>query len=72
MKDNPYVDYLKLARSQRRKLERMAKKMEEMSCEWGELDGFMESELSDLSDNVIQLLATLREISDSWGKGYAV
>lgn len=70
MKDNPYTDHLKLARSQRRKLERLAKKLLEMSCDWDGLDGGMEGDLMDLSDGTLHLIATLRECSESWRKGH--
>ncbi|ECO4188323.1 hypothetical protein FYD92_14610 [Salmonella enterica] len=71
MKDNPYTEHLKMARRHRKKLERIAEKLTEMSIDWADYDGCLESELCDLADKIYGQLATFREVSKYWRKGYA-
>ncbi|EEI2380229.1 hypothetical protein JTW20_002129, partial [Salmonella enterica] len=48
MKNNPYSENLRIARVQRKKLERIAEKLVDMSSEWDGIDGCMENDLVDL------------------------
>ncbi|EDQ9668238.1 TPA: hypothetical protein H2X23_000159 [Salmonella enterica] len=71
MKNNPYSENLRIARAQRKKLERIAEKLVDMSSEWEGYDGCMESELVSLADQIHDQLRLYREITECWRKGYA-
>lgn len=71
MKNNPYSENLRIARAQRKKLERIAEKLVDMSSEWEGYDGCMESELVGLADQIHDQLRLYREITECWRKGYA-
>lgn len=71
MKNNPYSENLRIARAQRKKLERIAEKLVDMSSEWEGYDGCMESELVGLVDQIHDQLRLYREITECWRKGYA-
>ncbi|EAA4373503.1 hypothetical protein AVB85_13705 [Salmonella enterica subsp. enterica serovar Vitkin] len=71
MKNNPYSENLRIARTQRKKLERIAEKLVDMSSEWEGYDGCMGSELVGLADQIHDQLRLYREITECWRKGYA-
>ncbi|EDK0310208.1 hypothetical protein GFV44_24345 [Salmonella enterica] len=71
MKNNPYSENLRIARVQRKKLERIAEKLVDMSSEWDGIDGCMENDLVDLADQIHAQLRAYREITECWRKGHA-
>ncbi|EAS7822525.1 hypothetical protein D1C59_16080 [Salmonella enterica] len=71
MKNNPYSENLRIARVQRKKLERIAEKLVDMSSEWDGIDGCMENDLADLADQIHAQLRAYREITECWRKGHA-
>ncbi|EAQ0809287.1 hypothetical protein JI596_001926 [Salmonella enterica] len=71
MKNNPYSENLRIARVQRKKLERIAEKLVDMSSEWDGIDGCMENDLVDLTDQIHAQLRAYREITECWRKGHA-
>lgn len=71
MINNPYSENLRIARTQRKKLARIADKLVEMSTEWDGVDGGMESDLVGLADQIQDQLRVYREVAECWRKGYA-
>lgn len=68
-KPNPYRNELKLARSQRKKLQTIVDKLTDMSVEWDGLHGGMEMDFNVLADVVAPQLAVMDEQIEEWARG---
>jgi hypothetical protein len=66
---NPYKEQLKLARSQRKRLETMYNRLVEMAIEWEGLDGGMECDLCLRAEQLEPQLKVMDFWIDEWKKG---
>jgi len=66
IKNNPCKTELKIARSQRKRLQSMSEKLNNMSCEWDGLSGWLETESERLAESVDLHLKALDEQIDEW------
>ncbi len=71
IRNNPRKAELKAARRQRRQLQSMLEKLNNMSCEWDGLSGWLETESERLAEGVDQHLKALDEQIDEWSNGTA-
>lgn len=68
-KINPYRDELKLARSQRKKLQTIVDKLTDMSSAWGDWHGGLETDFYLLVESVSPQLDVLDEQIAEWARG---
>lgn len=68
-KANPSREELKIARSQRKRLQTMASKLTDMAVEWDGLSGGLECDFNMLAEEVEKQLAVLDEQVADWAKG---
>lgn len=68
-KQNPYREELKIARSQRKRLQTMVSKLTDMAVEWDGLCGGLECDFNMLAEEVEKQLAVLDEQIADWAKG---
>jgi hypothetical protein len=68
-KRNPFREELKLARSQRKKLQTIVDKLNDMSAEWADWHGGLETDLYLLAEAVYPQLAVLDEQITEWARG---
>ena len=68
-KPNPFRDELNVARSQRKRLQTIINKLSDMSAEWADWHGGLETDFSLLVDSVCPQLAVLDEQIDEWSRG---
>ena len=68
-KRNPFREELKLARSQRKKLQTIVDKLNDMSAEWADWHGGLETDLYPLAEAVYPQLAVLDEQITEWARG---
>lgn len=66
---NPFREELKLARSQRKKLQTIVDKLNDMSAEWADWHGGLETDLYLLAEAVYPQLAVLDEQITEWARG---
>lgn len=69
IRNNPCKAELKTARRQRRQLQSMLEKLNNMSCQWDGLSGWLETESERLAESVDQHLKALDEQIDEWANG---
>lgn len=68
-KRNPFREELKLARSQRKKMLTIINKLADMSAEWADWHGGLETDYSLLVEDVSPQLAVLDEQIKEWARG---
>ncbi|EPL4521223.1 hypothetical protein ACJ0PQ_19715 [Citrobacter cronae] len=68
-KRNPFRGELKLARSQRKKLQTIVDKLNDMSAEWADWHGGLETDFYLLAEAVYPQLAVLDEQITEWARG---
>lgn len=68
-KANPFRDELKLARSQRKRLQTIVDKLLDMSAGWADWHGGLETDFSLLVESVYPQLAVLDEQIAEWARG---
>lgn len=68
-KANPFRDELKLARSQRKRLQTIVDKLLDMSAEWADWHGGLETDFSLLVESVYPQLTVLDEQIAEWARG---
>lgn len=68
-KANPYREELKIARSQRKRLQTMISKLTDMAVEWDGLCGGLECDFNMLAEDVEKQLDVLNTQISDWGKG---
>lgn len=68
-KQNPYREELKIARSQRKRLQTMVSKLTDMAVEWDGICGGLECDFNMLAEEVEKQLAVLDEQIADWAKG---
>lgn len=68
-KRNPFREELRLARSQRKKLQTIVDKLNDMSAEWADWHGGLETDLYLLAEAVYPQLAVLDEQITEWARG---
>lgn len=68
-KTNPYREELKIARSQRKRLQTMNFRITDMATEWDGVSGAMECGFNMLAEDVKKQLAVLDEQIADWAKG---
>lgn len=68
-KANPYREELKIARSQRKRLQTMVSKLTDMAVEWDGFSGGLECDFNMLAEDVEKQLAVLDEQIADWGTG---
>lgn len=68
-KRNPFREELKLARSQRKKLQTIVDKLNDMSAEWADWYGGLETDFYLLAEAVYPQLAVLDEQITEWARG---
>lgn len=68
-KANPSREELKIARSQRKRLQTMVSKLTDMAVEWDGLCGGLECDFNMLAEEVEKQLAVLDEQIADWAKG---
>jgi hypothetical protein len=61
MRNNPWKTELKVARSQRNKLQTMSARLTDMTCEWDGLSGWLETESERLVESIDQHIQALDE-----------
>lgn len=66
---NPFRDELKVARSQRKRLQTIVDKLSDMSAEWADWHGGLEVDFNLLVEAVYPQLAVLDEQIDEWAAG---
>ncbi|WP_418343658.1 hypothetical protein [Raoultella ornithinolytica] len=66
MRNNPCKKELKVARSQHNKLRTMSARLKEMTCEWGGLSGWLETESERLVESIDQHIQALDEQIGEW------
>lgn len=71
IKNNPCKTELKIARSQRKRLQSMSEKLNNMSSEWDGLSGWLETESERLAESVDLHLKALDEQIGEWSNGTA-
>lgn len=71
MKRNPFSLELKIARSQRRRVQTMIDKLANMASEWDGLSGALECDFNELAEEMIKEATVLDEQIDEWSKGDA-
>lgn len=69
VRNNPCKTELKVARSQRNKLQTMSTKLKEMCCEWDGLSGWLETESDRLAVVIDEHLKALDEQIVDWSTG---
>ncbi|WP_337048124.1 hypothetical protein [Serratia liquefaciens] len=69
MRKNPYKEQLKLARSQRKRLQTMFNRFAAMATEWEGLDGGMECDFNLLAEKLEPQLEVMDTWIDEWRKG---
>lgn len=69
-KQNPYREELKIARSQRKRLQTMVSKLTDMAVEWDGLCGGLEYDFNMQAEDVAKQLTVLDEQIADWGKGF--
>lgn len=69
-KANPYREELKIARSQRKRLQTMLGKITDMAVEWDGISGGLECDFNMLAEEVEKQLTELDEQIADWGKGF--
>lgn len=69
-KANPYREELKIARSQRKRLQTMLGKITDMAVEWDGISGGLECDFNMLAEEVEKQLTVLDELIADWGKGF--
>ena len=69
IRNNPCKAELKTARKQRGQLQSMLEKLNNMSCQWDGLSGWLETESERLAESVDQHLKALDEQIDEWSNG---
>jgi hypothetical protein len=69
MRKNPYKEQLKLARSQRKRLQTMFNRFAAMAMEWEGLDGGMECDFNLLAEKLESQLEVMDTWIDEWRKG---
>ncbi|MCK7310537.1 hypothetical protein [Enterobacter quasiroggenkampii] len=68
-KANPYREELKIARSQRKRLQTVVSKLTDMAVEWDGLSGGLECDFNMLAEEVEKQMAVLDEQVADWAKG---
>ncbi|EJK1259023.1 hypothetical protein NKZ99_004224 [Salmonella enterica] len=68
-KRNPFREELKLARSQRKKLQTIVDRLNDMSAEWADWHGGLETDFYLLVESVSPQLDVLDEQIAEWAKG---
>lgn len=69
MRKNPYKEQLKLARSQRKRLQTMFNRLVKMATEWEDLDGGMECDFNLLAEKLEPQLEVMDAWIEVWRKG---
>ena len=69
MRNNPWKTELKVARSQRNKLQTMSSRLTEMTCEWDGVSGWLETESERLVESINQHIQALDEHIRDWANG---
>lgn len=70
-KANLYREELKIARSQRKRLQTMLGKITDMAVEWDGLSGGLECDFNMLAEDVEKQLTVLDEQIADWAKGFS-
>lgn len=69
MRRNPYSIELKVARSQRRRLQTMLDKLTDMASEWDGLSGALECDLNQRAEEMNRQIDVLDEQIKDWSEG---
>lgn len=69
-RSNPYRQELRVARSQRKRLQTIKDKLTDMSVEWDGLSGGLECDFNMLAEEVDKQLDVLDLQVADWAKGY--
>ena len=69
-RSNPYRQELRVARSQRKRLQTIKDKITDMSVEWDGLSGGLECDFNMLAEKVEKQLDVLDAQIGDWTKGY--
>ncbi|MHA0962797.1 hypothetical protein [Enterobacter cancerogenus] len=67
---NPYRQELRVARSQRKRLQTIKDKITDMSVEWDGLSGGLECDFNMLAEEIEKQLDVLDAQMGDWTKGY--
>nr|BBF83622.1 hypothetical protein [Enterobacter sp.] len=69
-RSNPYRQELRVARSQRKRLQTIKDKITDMSVEWDGLSGGLECDFNMLAEKIEKQLDVLDAQIGDWTKGY--
>ncbi|EPY5345236.1 hypothetical protein ACXDSS_004406 [Klebsiella quasipneumoniae] len=69
-RSNPYRQELRVARSQRKRLQTIKDKLTDMSVEWDGLSGGLECDFNMLAEEIEKQLDVLDAQIGDWTKGY--